>query len=757
MRYVLSAQDHRFFSSPQGESLKALVASVPASVWESLDKFTLPEYNLNEETVEYQSLLIENCESILDATKTQRALFYAKIDEFKIRTKEEYDKAVQEAFKVYEGLWDLTKGLLSALTEGGSAIGIIQFIIDLISLVPGSWVGFPIDVVANVLNGIIYLVRELYFMAILSFISAIPGNYMFKGLKISLNPFAKILNKFGLGVAKADPAVIKAAVTELKAVAGVDQIKMLTTAMETFAKYAKGTLIGMIKKLGSILESILSKIPLIGVKKGVIADFVSKNIEVPFLSIIKGSDEAILAFKEGDQALLKSTEDALTQTTRVTKKGNVKVLTQSEQDLILNKVKDSLTSGNTQLLKTVTELPGYQKLLNSGANAAQLEVYTNNALRILSSNDSLSSISKILKDKDTYEILVKNGWSGDLSVVLNAINSNKADVVKKVFDQVANNPKVLQKLTDSQAALIKVYSKYPEQFILNIRNVDNLLESMTKLSKAVSYRSAIMKKVLLFSLRQIAKIITTDKCYKLVMQQLSNQADFVNLKNKITGGEPTTQPVNEAQEFDVNSKEYKEARESIIKQLKIEPLPENEPEINKLTIEVLKKAKDPLVDCGLSSKMTDSLNGALIFNPGLGGKGNEYGQDFIDDEEFKGIEQVINSQLNAAGIEKADVTPVNSLTNSDPMVSMYYSDVVDPKTGMIHLNTSDQSRLGKTADELVKLGKIKATDKETRIKEILDHWGNGTEPAEVTKQISDSTKANESFIQSLLSFDKFKI
>jgi hypothetical protein len=79
------------------------------------------------------------------------------------------------------GTWGKIKGFFSALTEGGSPIGILQFILDLVGLF-GSFFE-PVGMIADAINAIIYAIRGKWFLAVLSAIAAIIplGGNIIKG------------------------------------------------------------------------------------------------------------------------------------------------------------------------------------------------------------------------------------------------------------------------------------------------------------------------------------------------------------------------------------------------------------------------------------------------------------------------------------------------------------------------------------------------------------------------------------------------
>jgi hypothetical protein len=744
MRYVLTAQDYQFINSPTGESLRALSLSVPTSVWESLDSInTQFETEVNEATVSFQAMVLESFDSFMEIGKNQTALFRAAIDDIKLQTKEEYDQAVKEAYAVYEGLWDAATGLLKALTEGGTAIGILHLILDLIGLIPGSWFGFPVDVVANVLNAVIYGFREMWFLAVLSLIAAIPANYVFKGLKLALTPFAKILNKLGFAIFKADTAAIKLASSELKVAAGVEKSSMLANALGGFVQFMQNTLLAIVKALGATLETILNKVTLGLVPKGKMVKFIQEHLEVPLTKAVRGSEEAIIALKQGDDALLQATTADI--------KTTAKKLTQAEQDALISKF-GKLATGDGDAVIKVTNSQYYKQMIEAGAPPAALEAYVNAALARISFDKAFKTTEKIMADPKAVQVLRKAGWKGEQSAITRAINSGDADTIAKVFKEVTENPAILKGLSEGEATVLRIYSKYPKEFIKHGKNFDAYLTTLTRLTGKFAYREKIGRKLLMFIFRQIAKVIMSDPCYKQYASELASVKSAEELK-----AFGAKQLINEAETIDRNSKQYREIRAEIVKLYKLEETPEADREIHAMTIEAITKANEKMDDCGASAEVTKVLAGES-YNPGLGGQGNEYGQKEITDKDFEKIEDVIASQLRLAGLDDK-ILPVNDLANSDPMIKLYYADFYEPASERIYINT-EQTNVYNLGNKLVKTGEIKQSDLDAKVKAILKHWEDGTEPEQVSKMLSDTTTFNESTginnSVKFLRFDSFK-
>ena len=741
MRYVLTAQDYQFINGSEGQAVKALALSVPKSVWESLDTIVANfESEVREEISSYQEMLLESFDSLAEIGKTQKALFYAAAEDLRIQTKEEYNKAVQEAYAVYEGIWDTAVEFFKMLTEGGSAIGILHLILDIIGMLPASWFGFPVDVVANVLNGIIYGIRGMWFLSILSLIAAIPANYVFKGLKVAMTPFTKILDKLGIAIFKADSAAIKLASAELKTAAGVEKASMLSAALSGFVQFCKNTLLGIVKGLGGILETVLNKVTFGLVPKGKIVSFIQNNVEVPLTKAVKGSEEAVNVLKQGDEALFTSTKDEVGKT--------IQKLTKAEQDEILAKF-NKLGTGDGDLVMKIQKSDVYKQMIDAGAPKAAIEAYIDAAAARYSFNKAFNKVDGLFDDPKAMQIMKKAGWV-DKSAFKNAIKTGDAETVGKVLKEMTENPAIIKSLSESEAAVLRVYSQFPADFIKHGKNFDGYLTTLSRLAGKFSYREKIGKKLFIFVTKQLAKAIMNSDCYQEFMDDVKGVRSTEDL-----GRVAATQLIKEAEAFSKNSEQYKRVRAEIVRQYQLEETPETEPEIHKLTIEALQKAKS---DCGTSADTVEALGGGSM-NPGLYGDDNKYGEKFIDDQDFKKVEDVISTNLELAGLDP-NISPVKDLSNSDPMVKLYFADFYEPGKNELYIN-DQETNLRKLGERMVKSGEVDMSEIDAKIKEIENHWKNNTEPVEVQKFYgADTSGVNESAQINnqvkLLKFESFK-
>lgn len=751
MKYVLTAQDYQFINEESSNQLINLVKAVPQTIWESLDSIRLSFDEATADTQQYQQVLLESFDEIEEINESQHLLFFANIAEAGLISKEAYHKAVNEAMAVYEGLWDSVKSLLSAITEGGTAIGILHLILDIIGLVPGSWVGFPIDVVANLLNALIYGARGMWFLAILSAIAAIPANYVFKGLKLSLTPFAKILDKLGIAIFKADTAAVKVASAELKATAGIDKASTLAKGLEGFIGFIKGSLVTILKAVGSLLGKVVS-IATFGMVKGdKFVKFIETNIEVPLMKAVKGSEEAVIALKEGDTVLAASTKADVAAT--ATAKG----VPAADIDGLVNKF-NKLAAGDGDLVAKATNSKAFKEMVEAGAPKAAQEAYVNAAVARMSFTDAITATDKILANPQATRVLRSAGWSVDSSLVKKAVNAGDSDGLAKLFKEMTEDPTILKTLSEGEANVLRVYSKYPKDFIKHGKHFDDYLVTLTKISKRFAYREKIGRRLLLFALKQTAKAIMNNKCYDEWKKAISGIDSTEELSAL-----GATQLIKEAE----NTATREKVKAQILKEYQIDEASLNaagKAELNALVDEVMNKAEESKDDCGLGSDATNAATGSNMLNPGLYDENNMFGEKVLTDNDYQKLIGTQKEVLNYLGLE-ADIDPLPDMTNTDPIVEMYFSDVYDSDAKMMYMNTKDESNLGKVANDLRKSGKIKSDEEMKRLmKAVQEAWDTGNEPSEVTRALpdpaTDTTRINESAqinkSTQFMTFEQFK-
>lgn len=188
------------------------------------------------------------------------------------------------------GWFGLVKKLFNAITEGGSAIGILHLVLDVVGLL-GDFFG-PVGMIADVLNGIIYMVRGKWVLATISFIAAMlpfAGNIfagVFKaGTKTGTEVMkvATVMGKTGTKVS--DDAV------KLLAKSSPESIK----ALDYMAKSTKKVMPGLRGMIAGFFRDFLGKlvgwVPFIGRPLQRFFDSIAKLFDGYAAKALKFSDD----------------------------------------------------------------------------------------------------------------------------------------------------------------------------------------------------------------------------------------------------------------------------------------------------------------------------------------------------------------------------------------------------------------------------------------------------------------------------------
>ncbi len=170
--------------------------------------------------------------------------------------------------------WSLLKNLWNAVTEGGSTIGIIQFIIDIIG-VAGDFIFPGVGVVADLINAIIYFIRGKWLLAAISIIAAlvIGGGDALKLLKGGATTASPIFVKLGKG--QVDDAA--AAVAKLSTKESGPAMKLL----RTIVSYIGGAIGNGTTLLGKFIKNfskVTDYIPLLGRSLSGLFNFLGSSI-----------------------------------------------------------------------------------------------------------------------------------------------------------------------------------------------------------------------------------------------------------------------------------------------------------------------------------------------------------------------------------------------------------------------------------------------------------------------------------------------
>ena len=279
----------------------------------------------------------------------------------------------------------IVKMLWNGLTEGGSPIGIFQFILDIVGLV-GDFFG-PVGLIADVINGIIYLYREKYMLALISFIAAmIPfGGNVLKGW-LQTSKIAKPVMDIG-GIYLKDGSKVGAKVTDdaakVIAKSAPESLKALDYIAKT-AKEAVGGVSGFIAKFfDKFLGKLVGWIPFIGKPLKAFFEGVAGAISSFGSRVGKFADDIPQAMTKAEVDTMNTFfKEAGKEGSEITLKGSDLIVTSSKGGSVA--IPANMLRGTDFMLQRYGKGAGkkMQKALkNAGMNSADFYKSLNNGLR----------------------------------------------------------------------------------------------------------------------------------------------------------------------------------------------------------------------------------------------------------------------------------------------------------------------------------------------------------------------------------------
>lgn len=215
-KYILTRDQFLLNESIIDSSLYDFLNEVGVELMEMLDRIppVLPE-SVSEEFTETSQFYQKELQRIgfAEEAKLEHVLFSMGTSGITLFEESGFQiqSVVEEYYKLNESFLDTLRSIWNALTENGSPLGILHLVLDIIGFIPFTYVGVPIDIVADVINAIIYLFEGQYGSALISAIAAaLPGIGDFaKSLKLAkgfkkINSIAEVAFRTG----KADPKLV---------------------------------------------------------------------------------------------------------------------------------------------------------------------------------------------------------------------------------------------------------------------------------------------------------------------------------------------------------------------------------------------------------------------------------------------------------------------------------------------------------------------------------------------------------------------
>jgi hypothetical protein len=393
-------------------------------------------------------------------------------------------KIVEEYTAINEGVVDFLVGLWNALTEDGSPIGILQFLIDLIGFFP---LPYRLDIAADALNAVIYMFRGRWLDAGISAVAAfLPG----------VGDMAKVA-KYGKNAAKLEKAfesIIKTGKAEEKLIAELaadSSSKVVLDGLSTVGSSMTKLFHGIVSGIGYILSTPPISWLTFGGSKWLgkkmiswvddVITPISRNLEKFGERSLTGGDDVAALIKSGD---ISKISDNLDELIAAGKFGDI------AQQIPFRKMLQRSEIAFTDAMKADPDLfrkavdANYDKFKNalidfrSGMKKplekAELDVLDGEMRAIYYEMETNKLFAKgLLKlDEAGGDILAKYWSAGAIGAKGTSLSGdifkslkNDPEEIKKFFGYIVSKPELVKALNDSGPGvtqLFRVFAKNPE-------------------------------------------------------------------------------------------------------------------------------------------------------------------------------------------------------------------------------------------------------------------------------------------------------
>lgn len=775
MNRVLSASEYFAQEDPKLQELRAALLSLP--VYENVVPLSENSYALApidpNRLIAHQLYLLEKFSTLTEINENENLLLLRNYSPISLFESGSYESTLTYVKSINEDLVSKLKSILGLMTEGGSAIGVFQFVLDIIGMIPASWIGLPVDVLANGLNGIIYLVRESYLLAILNFVSMVDLTKVFAPLKLGIKPIAKLATKFfsSLFVKGSGKAAASAFATSAAKKPGV--VKMLGQAL---GKVANWLLTKGLQLLKSVVPAIVNAVNKLTFGAFKLDKYIPKMTAAFDTQIAKLNVFA----KEADDAskiLLSSTTTSAakgTVDTAVTKVGqaavdakNISRAAVGKKPLNIGAERAVRTAAEQSMLKKLGNVGGFnvEVLAKSEAKFTRLfpgvtnpgikeNFIYNDATKELVENilSRKSGLLSITKNKKAMAALAKGKtWKGADKLLANAIRKGDPVELSNVMKRMVDDPeffKLISATSPDIAKTVTLFKHAPEALITGSRKFAEFGKAAAKTTfKARKFALQLLPVFLL----KIA--LKGSECGRYITraQSASDVADIT----KTMAAQRLSRAVSE-----ILSQVYEQSAEELIQLSRrdLEELRTQNPQAHNefvtlqaetdQKLEQLKQQTDSTNPCLDKTIISQAKVGAILDTNNKAYQAGKVTTDLRSPEDFEksNLNNYNKGILQKLG-EDTNIDPQHPIADQNPVIRAYFSDVVKPN-GEIAINETPESRLDEMLDTMIKEGTLKPAERESLKNRIMSNWENDTVPEEVVNVAeTDSDKSNESIFK----------
>ena len=753
MKFITSSTE--FFelqNNPKLIKLRECISAVPINNWKYIHtlKFEPAREISKQEAMAitaHQIYLLENFDSISEINRNESLLNRYGYTPVSLTLEGAYLETLESLKSLNESMLSSVKDFLLLMTEGGDAIGILHFVLDILSLVPTSWIGFPFDVTASLLNAVIYIFQDKpsYIMAFINVVFAAAGP-IGAGIKVAVKPFL-------IGAEKLFAMVFKGA-GSAALIKGAMEFKTGALVIDKAAASAGG----IIPKLGGILQSIgkfllttglaiingliklISKaLELVGFGEIKILGRVTKWIEeiaIKITSAGKAATEVGELLVKDDAALLAKTEVTAVAGALASKDLAVVL---GKDAAAVSKIEKAtgealgIKGFSGTIEKAIKATDEWATFMKGAPSKGLEEHYLKHAIAekliggVLNSK-STSSLINLMKSSELSAELVAMGFKPGEKALLDALKAGDGPGLSKLFGEMAENPKIMEHILAKEpmvAKTLSIFKEVPEALIAGTKNMKQIQKTLARLT---GYRATSLRVLIGFIVKQCMK--GTD-CGRLLTK--GSPAEILSHVSSASKGVSMGLMNELLSKIVINEDSDPMAGLSAAE---LEKFKTNNPEAYKLLADQLAatdEAKKKLVNetkinpCQAEAAITESKAGLVFVHNAYTEK--EVVTDYITPDDFKKSKLTEYTKTFLELLKQdTNIDPQHPISSDDPVHIAYIADAFSYKDGSLNINESPTSNLDKTLDELVADGKLHPDRREEDKNQVLDHCKNGTIP-----------------------------
>jgi len=772
MQYVVSAEEYFNSLNENNQNLDKLVKyfeNIPTAFFEALERtdwskmddfFNLPvDEAVSQAKLDHQLFLLEQIDDITDIIQKEDFLARAGYDTVALRESGEYLATIQALDEgVLSSVWNFIKKMVADPDPTEMTLNILRLILDIIGIVPFTWAGFPIDIVANVLSAVISLYKKDWFSMILSLLSAVDVTHVNAIATKFLKPAAPVINKIAPilfrngSTAVSIGKIVIAARQDLIKIGGRSLLENVATLLKNIASFIVGSGVSIVKLISGFIEKAINLATFGAAKKytAKIPQFVDK-LAANMNLWGKNFDSAskILAGAEGDSIARAS--DDLTKQALTAAKGERSALVKQVQadaraagktgDAVWAEVRSKVADFDKAIVDKYLNATGYLGDLRSVVK--ETDIFKNRIAKLSQAEQEIwiaakmeneiigqakLSADKILKDKELVKKLADLGWRpGSADLIAMARKGDEAGV-KKFFETFLTDPQLSKNLSRAEIKAFTPFVARPKAFVEGVKHMDETIKvakTMEGLGRTMAKRAIPFRRVVSFLSRLVWQQFGNLECLVEVgANKMSTSVATATTKLAAKGMEKSLQPV-------VNEADEAQPAETTQDSAQLDSLISQELEKNKKLKEELKDKKGK-ADCGMLAAANSAIVSAHVANhPGstakLGGT-STMGNDPKARADFEKSSTEYSKQiLKSMGLDSS-IDAQHAIDGTDPVTQLALSDVWDAEHGVVSVNTSDVSRMKDVADEFVKKGTWTQAEADAAIKKAQDMLEAGDMP-----------------------------